>query len=170
MPRKSLVPIILRVDQLASEMQRFVPIGTRGADSFRADLAGLLVVAIAASYEDCVKITLVEHAAKRHVDFEEFSERNFSKLSSRIKINDLHSYSKLFGEHTELRFKEFLKRNNSSIKGKTGINIESSYKQLLDWRHDYAHGGIKHTTIDEAMRFHRFGVRVIFSFNKAFDC
>lgn len=151
-------------------MEKFVPIGTKGTDSFRADLAGLLVVTIAACYEDCVKATLVGHAAKRHVDFEEFTERNFSRLSSRIKVNDLHQYAKLFGGAAEGRFKEKLKTKRDQISNRTGVNIEKRYQQILDWRHDYAHAGVKNTTINEALSFHVYGLRVLYCFNEAFDC
>ena len=55
MPKSNLLEITRRIDDLASEMEKFVPIGMKGTDGFRADLAGLLVVTIAACYEDCVK-------------------------------------------------------------------------------------------------------------------
>lgn len=170
MAKSNLSSITRRVDDLAFEMEKFVPIGMKGTDGFRADLAGLLVVTIAACYEDCVKATLVEHAAKRHVDFEEFTERNFSRLSSRVRVNDLRKYAKLFGDTAEERFKEKLGAKRRKISSRTGVNIENSYEQILDWRHDYAHGGIKHTTISEALKFHVFGIRVLYCFNEAFDC
>lgn len=170
MPRSSLLPIVTRVDDLASEMNKFVPIGGKGTTGFRADLAGLLVVTIAACYEDCVKATMVEHAAKRHADFEDFTERNYSRLSSRVRVNDLYRYANLFGPTTSKRFKTTLKSKKSKISNRTGFCIEKRYEQILDWRHDYAHGGIKHTTIDEALEFHLFGKRVLYCFNEAFDC
>lgn len=170
MPKSDLFPITRRVNDLAYEMEKFVPVGMKGTDGFRADLAGLLVVTIAACYEDCVKATLVEHAAKRHVDFEEFTVRNFSRLSSRVMVNDLHRYAKLFGGAAEDRFKEILKAKKEQISNRTGVNIEKRYQQILDWRHDYAHGGIKNTTINEALKFHVFGMRVLYCFNEAFDC
>ncbi len=169
MPRSSLLPIIGRIDDLASEMNRFVPIDEAGATGFRADLAGLLVVTIAACYEDCVKTTLVEHAAKRHTDFENFTEKNYSRLSSRVKINDLQRYANLFGPATNNRFRTILGSRQHRISDRTGVSIKKSYEQILDWRHDYAHGGIKHTTIDEALKFHLFGKRVLYCFNEAFD-
>jgi len=151
-------------------MERFVPIGTTGADIFRADLAGLLVVTIAACYEDCVKATLVEHAAKRHVDFEEFTVRNFSRLSSRVKVNNLHGYAKLFGSTVENSFKDKLRIRKQKISDRLGINIENRYEQILSWRNDYAHGGIRNTTINEALEFNLYGIRVLYCFNEAFEC
>jgi hypothetical protein len=35
---------------------------------------------------------------------------------------------------------------------------------------DYAHGGIKNTTISDALEFHVYGIRVLNCFNEAFDC
>ena len=116
MPKSNLLAITRRVDDLASEMEKFVPINMKGTDGFRADLAGLLVVTISACYEDCVKTTLVEYAAKRHVDFAEFTERNFSRLSSRVKVNDLHGYAKLFG---------VMRR---SVSGRYSVQKESRYQ------------------------------------------
>jgi hypothetical protein len=170
MPKSNLLEITRSIDDLASEMERFVPIGLKGTDGFRADLAGLLVVKIAACYEDCVKTTLVGHAATRHVDFEDFTERNFSRLSSKVKVNDLNRYAKLFGVTAEQRFKDSLRTKREKISRRTGINIEKRYHQILDWRHDYAHGGIKNTTISEALEFHVYGIRVLHCFNEAFDC
>ena len=109
MPKSNLLEISRRVNDLASEMERFVPIVMKGTDGFPAELAGLLVVTIAAYYEGCVKSTLVEHAAKRHVDFEEFTERYFSRLNSRVTVNDLHRYARLFGGTSEDRFKKMLR-------------------------------------------------------------
>lgn len=170
MPRSNLLTVTRRIHELAFEMEKFVPVGNKGVDSFRADLAGLLVVTIAACYEDCVKTTLVEHASKRHVDFEEFTERNFSRLSSKVKVNDLHRYARLYGGDAEKRFKEILKAKRVKISGRTGFNIEKRYEQILNWRHDYAHGGVKNTTISEDLEFHMFGLRVLYCFNEAFDC
>ena len=116
MPKSNLLAITRRVDDLASEMEKFVPINMKGTDGFRADLAGLLVVTISACYENCVKTTLVEYAAKRHVDFAEFTERNFSRLSSRVKVNDLHGYAKLFG---------VMRR---SVSGRYSVQKESRYQ------------------------------------------
>lgn len=169
MPKANLFEIIRRIDSLASEMDRFVPLGTKGTDGFRAELAGLLVVTIAACYEDCVKSILVQHAAKRHVDFEDFTERNFSRLSSKVRVNDLHRYAKLFGDAAGDRFKDRLNTKKDKISRRTGFNIEKRYQQLLDWRHDYAHGGIKNTTIREALEFHMYGIRVLYCFDEAFD-
>ena len=159
---------LARIDALVSDMKHFVPDGTPGATGFLADLAGLLVVAIAATYENCVKEVLTLYAARRHSDFEQFVSKNYAKISSKIAEDDLLRYAKLFGDPIHAKFKSLLQEKSKAIHEKTGQNFKSMYKQILEWRHEYAHSGIRNTTISEAARFHLFAKRMIYCFEKAF--
>lgn len=158
-----------RVDTLISEIEKFVPEGTRGAVPFRADLAGLVVVAMAASYEACVKGVLVSFASAKHVDFELFANRQFDKLSSRVAIKDLHRYGKVFNPSINSRFKAILTQRKTNIYNRTGNDIQKRYEQILEWRHEFAHGGVRNTTISEAVTFHTYAKRVIYAFDQAFE-
>lgn len=169
MPRDDLRQHIERVETLAQEIEKFVPNGQADVVSFRADLAGLLVVGIAAAYESCVKDTMVAYAYRHHDNFGQFTSNRFSKLSSRIKINDLYSYARDFNPDIGTRFKNRLSAKAERIKVSMGVNIKDRYEQLLSWRHDYAHEGLKNTTIEEAVVCHEYSKRVIYSFNEAFD-
>lgn len=166
--RSDLNPHFDRIDKLAEEINSFVPSDARGASQFRADLAGLLVVTIAASYESCVKETLVNYASNCHESFGQFTINNFSKLNSRISINDLFRYTKLFDERINRSFTYYLKRRKEGINRKIGKNIEHSYEQILSWRHAFAHAGIRNTTIEEALAMHRLAKRVLYAFDEAF--
>lgn len=157
-----------RVESLVKDAERLVPEGTRGSTDFRADLAGLLVVAMAVSYETCVKTVLTDYAASRHVDFGIFTENNFSKLNSKVSVDDLAKYAKLFGGSAHANFMPTLKRKKDALFRRTGINIETSYGQILSWRHAYAHAGQRSTTITEAIKTHRYGKRVLYIFASAF--
>lgn len=157
-----------RIEQLVKEMTQFVPSDLIGAGQFRADLAGLLVVSIAASYESCVKDTLITYATRHHVAFGTFTLNNYKKLNSRIAVSDLHQYSSLFDDGVATRFKAILASRKKRIDERIGKNIEACYKQILSWRHDFAHAGIRNTTIEEAMATHRVAKRVLYSFDEAF--
>lgn len=157
-----------KIDDLALEISKYVPEGNIGAQAFRADLAGLLVVTIAASYEACVKETLINYASRHHVAFGNFAQNNYSKINSRIKINDLKSYARLFGANIERDFKAKVAEKRARISGRLGINIENRFEQILDWRHDFAHAWKNNTTVEEALRTHRFGKRVLYAFDEAF--
>lgn len=158
-----------RVENLVAEISQFVPEGTKGATEFRADLAGLLVVSMAASYESCVKEILVNHASRQHVSFGQFANSNFNKLSSRVALADLNTYAELFDPEIKIQFKANFKLKKKSINKRTGIDIQKSYEQILSWRHDFAHAGIRNTTVEEATRIHRHAKRVLYCFDNAFN-
>lgn len=168
MARSDIAEILARPDILASEMESFVPNEPK-ALQFRADLAGLLVVAICASYETAVKETLITFATNHHAQFGIFAQNHFNKLNSRIGISDLHKYTRTFDDTVHGRFGKLLDKRKKSILGRVGYDIVKSYEQILSWRHDFAHAGIRNTTIEEALITHTLAKRVLFSFNEAFD-
>lgn len=168
MPRADLDVHFDRIEKLVLEMEQFVPTAAKGVAAFRADLAGLLVVTIAASYESCVKETLISYAGRHHVAFANFATNNYKKLNSRITINDLHGYTGTFDDNVSARFKALLDNRRRRIDVRIGKNIEKAYKQMLSWRHDFAHAGIRNTTIEEAIVTHRLAKRVLYAFDDAF--
>lgn len=168
MARSDLDSHLSRVDRLVEDIERFIPEGTPGATGLRGELAGLLVVAMAAAYESCVKETLIAHASSKHGDFEYFITQHYAKLNSKVSKDDLVRYAKLFSVQVLDNFKVSLKKRSESIEGRTGMSITEKYAQILSWRHDYAHAGIQNTTVSEAARFHRFAKRVLYCFDEAF--
>jgi hypothetical protein len=169
MPRADLDVHFNRIEQLVNEMSQFVPSTQGSAAQFRADLAGLLVVLIAASYESCVKETLVSYAAKHHIAFGNFALNNYKKLNSKISIGDLHKYTATFDDNVRDRFKALLSSRKNRLNTRIGKNIESSYDSILLWRHAFAHAGIRNTTIEEAIATHRLAKRILYSFDEAFN-
>lgn len=169
MPRADLDVHFNRIEQLVAEMRRFVPGDVVETAEFRADLAGLLVVSMAASYENCVKETLVTFASSHHSAFGNFTSNNYKRLNSRISIGDLYRYAGTFDDDVRDKFINLLDNRKKKIDFRIGKNIETSYKQILSWRHDFAHAGIRNTTIEEAMTTHRLAKRVLYVFDEAFN-
>lgn len=167
MARSDLAPILDRIDLLAGEISNYVPISPATLQ-FRGDLAGLLVVAIAASYESCVKETMVNYAARHHVQFEIFAQNNFEKLNSRINLSDLHRYAKSFDNSIHQKFGELIVERRRRLNTKIGKDFTKSYGQILSWRHDFAHAGKRNTTVKEALATHRLAKRVMYTFDEAF--
>lgn len=155
------------IDRLYDEIVRFVPQDT-AVLQFRSDLAGLLVVAMAASYENCVKEILISRCSSFHESFGTFATNLYSKLNSRITVKDLGDYAKLFGVGKRDHFKDSLKIKRAAILGRTGKDISERYQQILDWRHQYAHAGQQNTTVEEAFAAHTFAKRVIYVFAECF--
>ncbi|HEV7660906.1 MAG TPA: HEPN domain-containing protein [Allosphingosinicella sp.] len=168
MARNDLDAIFGRIDTLDGEIATFVPVATK-AIQFRADLAGLLVVAIAASYESCVKETLISYAARHHLEFAVFAQNQFQKLNSRINLSDLFRYARNFGNPIHKKFSEVLNERKAKILLRTGKDFSKAYEQILSWRHDFAHTGSRNTTIEEAMATHRLAKRVLYAFDDGFN-
>jgi hypothetical protein len=109
------------------------------------------------------------HASSHNVAFGNFAVNNYSRLNSRVSIKDLHGYAKTFDSRVRDRFRTFLDQRKRQIDARLGKNIESAYGQILSWRHDFAHAGIRNTTIEEALATHRFAKRVLYVFDRAFN-
>lgn len=154
--------------QLAIDINTTIPQSPKNAE-LRADLAGLLIISIAASYESCIKETFFSYSAKHNDRFAFFIEKNFDKLNSKINLDDLNKYAKTFGDTISKRFQENLKKNKRLINEINGQNIETCYKTLLQWRHAFAHAGERKATISEALNAHHYARLVIFSFYMAFN-
>lgn len=168
MARSDIDQILVRVEELAREIEKLVPSSPKNI-TFRADLAGLLVVAIVASYESCVKETLTNFASRHHEKFGMFAQNHFKRLNSRIALSDLTTYARTFDNSIHGRYGELLKQRKNRIDKKIGRDITAAYTQLLSWRHDFAHSGIRNTTVEEALSTHILAKRVLYTFDKAFD-
>ncbi|MBK7361849.1 MAG: hypothetical protein IPJ01_05990 [Micavibrio sp.] len=168
MGRPELAPHLERISSLAREMQTHVPITSMGTSDFRADLAGLLVVTIVASYESCVKETLINFSSKQNIKFSEYVGRRYDKLNSKIAVNDLCRYCNDFQPPSRAKFNAYRKRRKEKISSLLGQDIEKKYEQILDWRHDFAHKALRNTTIEEAIEFHRYSKHIIFAFYDSF--
>lgn len=169
MPRANIDSHLEKINELEKEIKKHVRIEDRTAVEFRADLAGLLVITIAASYETCVKDVLTRHAKNHHSSFGEFTENNYKKLNSKITISDLNSYAEKFGATTKAAFKSKLNTRVKRIENRTGKSITTCYQQILSWRHAFAHGWVRSTTVEEALNTHRLAKRVIYAFEEAFN-
>ncbi len=169
MPRPDLDVHFSKVDDLINEINSLVPPeSSYRTVQFRADLAGLLVVAISATYETCVKEILYEYANNQHEAFGSYARRSYGKINSRIAVKDLKKYCDIFDPLVKGRFLTRLSARKKAILDRTGKNIETAYEQILDWRHEFAHAGNRNTTIEEATKTHQYAKRIIYVFDDAF--
>ena len=123
MARSDIAQLLGRVDRLANEIQTHVPDGVVATIEFRADLAGLLIVSIVATYESCVKETLIGCAGRHHAAFSEFCSRHYDKLNSKIGENDLYRYAELFDSRVSDELKRRLTLIRQRIELRRGVNV-----------------------------------------------
>ena len=168
MARSDVAAILGRVDLLAQEINASVPNDSRSIQ-FRADLAGLLVVLMAASYESCVKETIIGYASRHHAQFGTFAQNQYRRLNSRISMNDLYGYARTFDDTVNEKFKRIINDRKNRLLHRIGKDITVAYGQILSWRHDFAHAGVRNTTVEEALMTHRLAKRILYSFDDAFN-
>ena len=168
MPHEDMFVHFQRIDSLAKEIEKHVPLSKIGTAEIRADMAGLLVVAIVAMYETCVKETMIAYAGQKSLHLQGFVERTYDKLSSKIETGDLRKYAKTFEPELNEHFGEILRRRKQMADKLTGKNVETQLTTILKWRHQYAHAGIRLTTIEDPIKTHRLAKVVILSFHDAF--
>lgn len=169
MSRSDLDQHFADIDTLVREIEDLVPATSYKLIKFRADLSGLLVVAITATYENCVKEIMSDFADRQHTAFGGFARRNFEKLNSRIRFSDLKRYCDTFDPTISSKFSKLYKKRKDLILKQTGEDIGSAYERILKWRHAYAHTRTNNTTIEETAKAHMFAKRVLYCFDDAFN-
>jgi hypothetical protein len=168
MPKADLDNHFKKIDDLVRQIDELVPEDSGfNAVTFRADLAGLLVVTITATYETCVKQVIYRYAECRHVDFGTFARNNYDKINSKISVADLRKYCKTFSPHIHHRFKSILNKKKQKVLYLARKDIEKSYQQILDWRHDFAHEWNRNATIKDVVDMHRAGKIILYVFDES---
>ncbi len=107
-------------------------------------------------------------ASRHHSQFGTFAQNHFHKLNSRVSLSDLYGYARTFDNAIHQRFGQIVDARRTKILNRIGKDITKSYSQILSWRHDFAHAGIRNTTVEEALMTHRLAKRVVHSFGDAF--
>lgn len=154
------------IDHLVKEFNRVAPATNSVNDVLRAELSGLLLVAICAVYENVIKKIMIEYADSVHGDFSYYIEKNYKKLNSKISKEDLCKYLKLFSNAKAKNFTNEMLAVQTKL---GGIHPNEKYSPLLDWRHAYAHSKTPQTTIEEAYKHHRYSKHIIYAFNRAIN-
>ena len=167
MSKSEVREILRRPEKMAEEINLLVPAVAKNL-AFRADLAGLLVVAMAASYESSFKETLYDFSSRHHPNFGEYTQRRYEKLSSRVALSDLYSYCGHFDPDVHRKFGALIKSRKKLLFDRTGKDFADAYKRILDWRHEFAHTGRRNTTVEVAVLTHRLAMRVPLAFADAF--
>ncbi|HBM9032183.1 TPA: hypothetical protein L0132_003957 [Escherichia coli] len=178
MSTMEVIKTMSEIKDLVDNIDTFVPQGAPKNNYFRSDLSGLLVVSLAATYENCVKDIIIEHAENYHPAFGRYAEKQYERLNSRVNLNDLYGYVKKLGQHLKLQFNQELLKAERRITRNPAMDdngtprynkfqIVKEYHRLLDSRHAFAHARQTSITIQEAYRMHRYARFVILAFSRA---
>lgn len=141
------------VDELTSQVDSHAPPPGTPADSFRADLAGLLSTAYVAAFECCIKAIFIEFAAKKHKILGSVAGFHFEKINSAIHVDTIAGkYAYQFGTAYEKAFRQRLKQEEQAILASHKVSMTEAYTNLVKWRHAFAHEGKKLATLEEVKK------------------
>lgn len=155
---------LLDIEDLMCDLNRIAPKEDLSLSEFRSRLAGLLLISVTSTYENCMRDIMVAHADRHNSRFSYYIERELERLNSKVNSHDLFKYTTKFGDSIYKNFKDSINRANKI----TASNITMKYDQLFKWRHNFAHSGTRVTTIEEVYLFHRYGRLVVYCFARSF--
>ncbi|WP_287788853.1 MULTISPECIES: HEPN domain-containing protein [Atlantibacter] len=159
MKNSYITPFFQRIDILYKELDNIAPEDDLKKSKIRDEFSGLMVVSLAANYENCVKTILINYADFFHDKFSHQVEKKYNYLNSKIKYASLKEYLSHFDgdvNHFENRVKVY----SSKLKNE----INKTYDQILNWRHSFAHANNTVTSLSAAYRAHRYAKYILYSF------
>ncbi|PVY82407.1 HEPN domain-containing protein [Pantoea ananatis] len=151
-----------KIDKLYADLDRLAPLGNKDTREIRSEFAGLLVVSLAAIYENCVKKVLINYADLFHEKFSRQIENKYSYLNSKIKKPSLLEYLEHF-DGNSIFFQEKVNYYDLKMRSDTIKN----YEQLITSRHSYAHANKVTISLEAAYKNHRIGKYVLFAFEES---
>ncbi|MCY4259984.1 MAG: HEPN domain-containing protein [Rhodobacteraceae bacterium] len=173
-----LVQNFQHIRSLAQEMENIVSTAGSTTGTLQNELAGMFAVTIVATYESIVRDTLIAFAGCHHPKFEKYIENEFSRMNSRIAIDDLYRYSRSFGlagwtdpgtGRRSTIFHRLLNEQQSRIENRLRKDMKKCCKNLFDWRNDYAHNRTSKPTLGDICGSRRAAKYVIKAFSDAFE-
>ena len=125
---------------------------------------GFLAVSATTVYELAIKDIFIEFCEKKNGVFGHFAASHFSRLNGRIKTDDLRGqHVKSFGAKYVNRFKRKEEELEKQFFRSQGVSVRSSYDNIIQWRHQFAHGGLIPQTpsYEEVVESYKLGKEIV---------
>lgn len=130
----------------------------------KAKYVGFVSVAAVTVYELAIKSIFLDFSKNENKTLNCFAEKYFERINGRIKIKAIQedyltkfgdSYLNSFNQEIEVSKTKFLKANKR--------DFQAAYKNLIEWRHQFAHQGTINTTatFEEVVQAYEDGKFVI---------
>ena len=130
----------------------------------KAKYVGFVSVAAVTVYELAIKSIFLDFSKNENKILNCFTEKYFERINGRIKIKAIQDdyltkfgdiYLNSFNKEIEISKINFLKTNKR--------DFQSAYKNLIEWRHQFAHQGTINTTatFEEVVQAYEDGKFVI---------
>ncbi len=152
-------------DDIITHLDAIVPSLTDNA--LKAKYAGLLAVAGVTVYELAIKDIFFEFADKKHAVLGVSTRVRFERINGQIKLEDLMGkHIHFFGEKYETKFRKKIEDIEIKTLKAKRVSVKSSYKNLIVWRHNFAHSASIMNTYEEVKDAYFIGQEVIHCLNE----
>lgn len=151
-------------DDLVAHLNGIVP-GVADA-LLQAKYVGFVSIAAVTVYELALKEIFITFAEKKHKVFGSFTEAYFDRINGRIQIDEISGqYIPRFGARYQKRFRKGVAEKAEEFLRTHGRDFRASYRNLITWRHDFAHAGRFRTTATyaEVIQAYEDGKQVVHS-------
>ena len=127
-------------DAVVAHISGLVP--TLANPLLEAKYVGFITIAAVTVYELAIKEIFIEFAKKKHRVLGNFTEKYFERLNGRIKTKEIQeTYLPRFGDKYVAQFKKQLAKTSAAYLKANKRDIVSSYRNVITWRHEFAHEG-----------------------------
>ncbi|MEI8173669.1 MAG: HEPN domain-containing protein [Deltaproteobacteria bacterium] len=131
---------------------------------------GFVAVVGTTVYELAIKEIFIEFSWKKHRVLGNFVSRYFDRLNGRIKADQLRNeYLPRFGDSYVKKYKKLESEAENFSLQNHKVSLLSSYNNLIEWRHQFSHGGQIPTTpsYKEVTSAYELGKEIIHCLAKA---
>lgn len=130
--------------------------------------AGFVCVYAVSIYEMAIKEVFIQFCKSQHHLFGSFFESKFEKINARITTRHIKDdFLKHFGQKYVDEFDDIVDSEEVLILRNNRTSMKGSYKNLITWRHSFAHtGSIPSTsTLNDVCNAYEFGKNIIHCLN-----
>lgn len=130
----------------------------------KAKYVGFVSVAAVTVYELAIKSIFLEFSKNENKVLNCFTEKYFERINGRIKIKIIQDdYLTKFGDIYLNSFNQEIENSKTNFLKLNKRDFQAAYKNLIEWRHQFAHQGAINTTatFEEVVQAYEDGKSVI---------
>ena len=138
----------------------------------KSKYVGFVSVAVVTVYELAIKTIFLDFSKSENKVLNCFTEKYFERINGRIKIKAIQDdYLTKFGDVYLSYFNDEISETRTTFLKENKRDFLAAYKNLIEWRHQFAHQGTTNTTatFEEVVQAYEDGKFVIKCLAKAMD-
>jgi hypothetical protein len=155
-----------QAQELTSKLQNIESSVIETDRELSSDFAGFTAIFYCSMVENAAREIFCDFGRSCHHALLHWISQETERMNSKISIDDLRSFCGRFGKSYSEAFTEYIKEEEEKLSGTSHVPLRASYKNLLLWRHAYAHSGEKKATLRDVAQTLSACRHVIYALDK----